>query len=330
MLPVNKQQLLELLQKEAQGRCTPEDTRLLDNWYAAFDEDNSHLPVFTDTTHRELVRSRLLRRIHQQAPADVPDLPRYIPVRKIYRYRAAIAAAAAVLVLFILGLTFVGRYRTAAPAPEKLLSTHTPVGKQLKITLTDGSQVWLNANSTLHYPAHFQGNTRTVQLEGEAFFDIAPTAAQPFIVQTENISTIVLGTSFNINAWPQLPDIRIQVTTGKVGILSGDSSLATLNADQQLTWDKAHQSFITMNRPATTGNAWKDGQLYLDGASFEELATVLYNNFGYTLQTTRKEIRQIRFSLQMNTSDKITTIMPAISRISDTHYRISDHTITMY
>jgi ferric-dicitrate binding protein FerR (iron transport regulator) len=326
---VNKQQLLELLEKEAQGRCSPEDARLLDTWYASFD-DNKDKPVFKDDTHRERVRSRLLNRIHQQVPADVPDLPRYTPVKTMKRYRAALSAAAAILVLFIGGLSFFGRYHKAIPAPEKLLSTHTPVGKQLKITLTDGSTVWLNANSTLHYPAHFDGKTRTVQLEGEAFFDIAQAAAQPFIVHTEKISTIVLGTSFNINAWPQLREIHIQVATGKVGVLSGDSALTTLIADQQLTWDKNSHAFTTANRPATLANAWKEGLLNLDGASFEELSLLLYNNFGYTLQTKRKEIKAIRFSLQMKTGDHISTIMPAISRITDTHYRISDHTITMY
>lgn len=327
---MNKQQLLELLEKEAQGKCSPEDIRLLDAWYASFDENNGQRPAFKDAVHREEVRARLLNSIHQQVPADVPDLPRHTLVKKINRYRAVFSAAAAILVLFILGISFFGRHQPATSAPEKLLSTHTPVGKQLKITLADGSAVWLNANSTLHYPAHFDGKTRTVQLEGEAFFDIAQTAAQPFIVHTEKISTVVLGTSFNINAWPQLPDIHIQVATGKVGILSGDSALTTLNADQQLTWDKTKRTFSTGNRPAAIANTWKEGIINLDGASFEELSLVLYNNFGYTLQTKRKEIRQIRFSLQLRTGDKINTIMPAISRITDTHYRINEQTITMY
>ena len=327
---MNKQQLLELLEKEAQGLCSPEDIRQLDAWYASFDDNKDKSAVFNDAAHRELVRSRLLNRIYQQVPADVPDLPRYTRVKALKRYRAAWSAAAAILVLFIVGISFFGRQHKATPAPEQLLSIHTPVGKQLKITLTDGSMVCLNANSTLRYPARFDGKTRTVQLEGEAFFDIVQTAAQPFIVRTEKISTVVLGTSFNINAWPQLRNIHIQVATGKVGVLSGDSALTTLNADQQLTWDKTSHAFTTANRPAAMANAWKEGLLNLDGASFEELSLVLYNNFGYTLETKRKEIKAIRFSLQMKTGDKITTIMPAISRITDTHYRISDHTITMY
>jgi transmembrane sensor len=327
---VNKQQLLELLEKEAQGKCTPEELRLLDAWYASFDHHKDKPPVFDNAAHREQVRSRLLHRIHQQVPADVPDLPGYAPVKPIKRYRVALSAAAAILVLFILGMSFFSHYRKATPAQEKLLSTHTPVGKQLKITLTDGSTVWLNANSTLHYPARFDGKARTVQLEGEAFFDIAPATAQPFIVHTENISTVVLGTSFNINAWPQLRDIHIQVATGKVGVLAADSALTTLSADQQLTWDKTSHAFTKTNNPAVTANDWKDGLLHLDGASFEELSLVLYNNFGYTLQTKRKEVKAIRFSLQIKTGDKITAIMPAISRITNTNYRISDHTITMY
>lgn len=96
-------------------------------------------------------------------------------------------------------------YQKVEEAGETM-ATHTlstPRGKQFKVVLEDGTEVWLNAESKLHYPQQFTGDERRVELEGEAFFHVAKDAARPFIVKSGTAETRVLGTQFNFRSYPQ-------------------------------------------------------------------------------------------------------------------------------
>nr|WP_246496186.1 FecR family protein [Chitinophaga varians] len=200
----------------------------------------------------------------------------------------------------------------------------------LKVILSDGSEVWLNAGSSLSYPAGFKGRYRDVYLKGEAFFNVASQPEQPFVVHTDTISTLVLGTSFNIKAYPELGDIRINVASGKVGIVMGGNTLATLLPDQQLTYNKPDHSYLTETKAAGVTNAWREGSIHLDGVSFDELAAVMTHNFGYRLQTRRADIRKVRFSMNIITSSKIEEVMRIVCSMTQARYRIEQQVISMY
>nr|WP_303109248.1 FecR family protein [uncultured Prevotella sp.] len=96
-----------------------------------------------------------------------------------------------------------GNELALAPAPVQKVENHTvvvPAGKDMKITLADGTQVWLNQNSRLTYPTAFRGKERKVSLKGEAYFKVTHDASHPFIVNAGDMQTRVLGTEFNVNA----------------------------------------------------------------------------------------------------------------------------------
>nr|WP_308463759.1 FecR domain-containing protein [Chitinophaga nivalis] len=240
--------------------------------------------------------------------------------------------AAAVLVL--VGLACAGYFfRPGKPLPQQqaaLLSSVSPAGKMLKVILTDGSEVWLNAGSTLHYPAGFEGRNREVYLKGEAFFNVATQPEHPFVVHTDTLSTIVLGTSFNIKAYPELGSIRINVATGKVGIVMGTNTLATLLPDQQLTYNKGDHTYSAETKEAGSTNTWREGSINLDGVSFDELAAVLAHNFGYRLQTKRADIRKVRFSMNMMTNHHIDDVMRIVCSLTQARYRIDEKVISIY
>src|SRR5690606_22281551 len=92
---------------------------------------------------------------------------------------------------------------SAKPTDQKdnKLTLSTPVGGQYQITLPDGTKVWLNAASTLKYPSHFGGKERRIELQGEAYFEVAKVEKQPFVVMSQNQEVTVLGTHFNIKAY---------------------------------------------------------------------------------------------------------------------------------
>lgn len=325
---MNKRELLDLLQKEAQGNCTPEETAQLEAWYASFDHHNQS--AFKDAAEQELIRTRLRNRIYSQITADMPDLPAPAPKRRnMVFYR--IAAAVLVLLGLAGGTAYFFQHRaTVTPVEAPLLSSVSPAGKMLKVILADGSEVWLNAGSTLSYPSGFKGGRRDVYLKGEAFFNVTAHPEQPFVVHTDTISTIVLGTSFNIKAYPELNNIRINVATGKVGVVMGTNTLATLLPDQQLTYHKPDHTFATETKDADAANTWRAGSIQLDGVSFDELAAILEHNFGYHLETKRADIRKVRFSMNIMTSSKMDDVMRIVCGITQAHYKIQERVISIW
>ncbi|MES1249636.1 MAG: FecR domain-containing protein, partial [Chitinophaga rupis] len=100
----------------------------------------------------------------------------------------------------------------------------TPKGRQFQLTLPDGTKVWLNAASSIHFPTMFAGYQRQVQVTGEAYFEVAGDAKRPFRVSVGKGAEIeVLGTNFNINAYDNEPDIKTTLLEGKVKVVNSNS-----------------------------------------------------------------------------------------------------------
>ncbi len=143
----------------------------------------------------------------------------------------------------------------------------TPRGGQYRITLTDGTKVWLNAASSLQYPAHFDGDTREVTLRGEAYFEVAHNARQPFIVSSGMQRTVVKGTKFNISAYPDDHQIATTLLEGSVAIQlsqgTKDDELL-LKPDQQAVVKDGKMSKRSVD--ASEAMAWSQGKFMFTDA----------------------------------------------------------------
>ena len=143
--------------------------------------------------------------------------------------------------------------------------------KIVSITLSDGTKVWLNSESTLRYPAYFSGEERRVQIKGEAYLEVAHNAKQPFIVQKENMEVTVLGTRFNINTYEEEPSLKITLLEGKVSV-KHDGQSALLVPGQQAVITRSGGK-ISVADDMDTGDviAWLNGQFVLDGTRLTSL-----------------------------------------------------------
>lgn len=147
----------------------------------------------------------------------------------------------------------------------------TPRGGQFRLTLPDGSQVWLNAASSLRYPTAFNGSDRLVEVQGEAYFDIAQDARHPFKVKINNQTTIVvLGTSFNINAYANEPTISTTLLTGAVKMLHRDQQV-TLAPGQQAQISQQQGIAVNNNIDTAQISAWKNGLFNFHNATLPEV-----------------------------------------------------------
>lgn len=153
-----------------------------------------------------------------------------------------------------------------AADPSKLvLELATPLGGIYQVTLPDGTKVWLNAGSSLKYPMSFAKNERRVRLEGEAFFEVTKDSARPFKVLSKGQEIEVLGTAFNVNAYPDNTAIKTTLVNGKVK-LSNDkrySEAIYLLPGQQST-NTNNGKIQLANVDTAPFTAWKEGLFYFD------------------------------------------------------------------
>jgi hypothetical protein len=141
----------------------------------------------------------------------------------------------------------------------------TPRGGQYQLILSDGSKVWLNAASSLRFPASFSGKERKVELLGEAYFEVAKNAAKPFKVKTNGMEVEVLGTHFNINSYEDESAIRTTLLEGSIKInKQGSSSL--LKPGEQALLNKKGEIKIINHADVEEAIAWKEGKFQFDKA----------------------------------------------------------------
>ena len=154
--------------------------------------------------------------------------------------------------------------QTASLAPLQVLSI--PRGENFKLTLSDGSEVWLNANSKFSYPVVFNGAERIVMLEGEAYFKVAPNKNLPFIVVSPNMTTQVLGTEFNVKDYSSEDasivlisgGVEVTINTRKESILLSPGEELSFLANGEIELNEVDtESFVN----------WKDGYFYYDDLS---------------------------------------------------------------
>jgi transmembrane sensor len=172
-------------------------------------------------------------------------------------------------------ISYTGKLSNPLEAGYNTLST--PHGGQCKLLLADGSRVWLNAASSIRYPAYFSGKKREVFVTGEAYFEVAKNGHQPFKVYVKDMAVEVLGTHFNINSYDEESTMRTTLLEGKVKVasLSADK-LKTINQKilfpgQQARIDKVGKIELVSNADIDEVMAWRNGTFLFQNASIETI-----------------------------------------------------------
>ena len=164
------------------------------------------------------------------------------------------------------------RYKAGEIVSEtELLNTvTTPKGRQFQLLLSDGSKVWLNAASSITYPAVFNVNSRNVSISGEVYFEIAHDKLKPFSVSIEGGEEVeVLGTHFNVNAYSDEPSVNTTLLEGSIRVKSASGETKILKAGQQARL-KEHLEVVD-DVDLNEVMAWKNGYFSFDGASTEAI-----------------------------------------------------------
>lgn len=179
-------------------------------------------------------------------------------IRKIILHATSYAAVITLLVLSTYWLT-ISHYNSQQSLANIENTLYVPAGQRVRLTLQDGTEVWLNSQTKLSYPTFFSGDERRVTVEGEAFFDVAKNPEKPFIVSSRGVEMKVLGTKFNVYSYPGKESIQTSLLEGglKVYFPNAESSGITLKPNEQVTINGTQMKVGTLSHADYF--LWRDG-----------------------------------------------------------------------
>lgn len=167
-----------------------------------------------------------------------------------------------------------------------------PRGGEFQLTLSDGTRVWLNAETELKYPVTFTGGVREVLLEGEAYFEVAKDSSRPFVVKSEKLEIQVLGTSFNVKAYPEETQ-QATLVEGKVKV-NAENHSRELHPGEQLNYLSGAPEVRKVD--VRSYIAWKDQRFVFNDDLLEEVMRKLGRWYDVEFVLRDKDIREIRFT----------------------------------
>lgn len=241
--------------------------------------------------------------------------------RKRWHWIAAAAVGIAVIVTASwLWQRGPGEDNRLAGTDNKARITEQPVTKKF-IRLPDGSTVLLNEGSKVEYPETFEG-TREVTLTGEAYFDIKPDAARPFIVHSGKISTTVLGTAFNIKAWPEQKQVTVTVTRGKVKVSDDKKTLGLITPNQQIVVNTETHLYKQAQVNADKVIAWKQQYLVLDNISIEEAAILIGDKYHVNIILASQALKDCKISATFLDNETLEQVLTVVSGVINATYSV--------
>lgn len=234
-----------------------------------------------------------------------------------------VAAAA----MIFAAIWFVEWPRTRNDAPTAVEDAAVPEqvyrGRKY-VRLDDNSTIILNAGSELRHSGHFgEGGTREVSLVGEAYFDIAHDAKKPFIIHSNGVAIKVLGTAFNVKAYPDQKEVKVTVTRGLVEVSDGDKKVyGQVRPDQELAVNVISGESEAKEVKAGEVKAWTDKFLIFDDANMEEAAGILHKRFQVNVVFDNDLLKKCRIQATfLNDQITLTEVLDAITlSLSGIHY----------
>jgi len=302
----------ELLDKYLNNQCTPQEVDEVIRWMKqqSFYNESKKLGKIDwqqfkeeDNIVSDEKLENLLDKIHHKLNIEEP---RAIQMKsnRIIGWMTKAAAIILIPVLAFLFYTISEKDKLTnqlATVSLDSMEVIAPVGSRTVFELSDGTMVHLNYGSRIKYPQNFSGETRSVVLTGEGYFEVAHNPDKPFVVSTGIIDVKAVGTVFNVNAYPENNEITTTLVEGKVLLekqLPGENfiQLGTMKPGQHVIYNS-----ITGKMNVNVGDvdkyiAWKDGRLVFDNDPIEEVAQRLSRMFNVDIQV-KNEVKEYKYTV---------------------------------
>jgi transmembrane sensor len=299
----------DLLRRYLANQCTQQEREHVEKWYAAIESS----PSVGNNLERESlkkIRKNVLASIH------VPSAG-YRFIQSLHPFIRV--AAAVVIVLGTAILSFQIYFRSQI-YDEAFL---TQKGEQKTIVLPDSSIVRLNAGSKIRVYYNLRARQRMVTLEGEASFQVAKNPESPFKVTADRITTQVLGTTFNVQAYGNDHSVTVTVAEGKVAVAGQNSQgefdklTEGLLPDQQLVYNRQTKNTFFRNVDAQKILEWREGVLSFENAPLSEIAIKLERKYGVDIRVTGQASSDCRYTFAVR-DEPIAKALQILEKVSGT------------
>jgi len=311
----------ELAHKFEQGKISAEEQEWFESWYAGFNDEEVLLSS-SKYTSTDQIRENIFGRIAAKMDESLLSARTIIPM-----WRKMAAAAA---ILFIIG--FATLYSNAIHnliSPVQQIQLISNVSQHRQVKLPDGTWVWLSPATKISYPDRFSEDQRIVKLEGEGFFEVVHNAKHPFIVQSGKLKTVVLGTSFNISAYPKAVSAAVTVISGKVGVILKTG----VQTQQQITVANQRASY-SVSAGVLLKEDYPDAAKYLDqrnglfvfkGADLKTVCNELELQYGIKINISPELSKNNpRFYGRLNTTEPVQKTLDKLSLVMETTWSKKD------
>ena len=338
----------KLLEKYCKNACTDEELNSVVDWfnkssrtpegktllYKIWDElpdEDSEIKV--DFGH-------LLNRIHHEVnKVESKTLlqkadQELINSKRKENFIQILTRVAAILMFPVLGfgLYMTLRYQSVKEGQVAVNQAYNEVFSSVdaitKVTLHDGSNVWLNHSSSLRYPAIFQGDKRNVELRGEGYFEVFHNPHKPFIVTAGAIDIKALGTTFNVMAYPEEDKIETSLNEGSIelqrkGPYGKLISLVKMRPTDLAIFQKSNNEFTVRTISDDRYFSWKEGRLVFNEEPISEVAKKLSRWFNVEIQIKDPRLNELTYTGTF-VDETLPQVMELMAMISPVSYTISD------
>jgi ferric-dicitrate binding protein FerR (iron transport regulator) len=207
------------------------------------------------------------------------------------------------------------------PAIPEINTITTPRGGQYQVILEDGTKVQLNAASSIKFPEFFNGSNREIELDGEAYFEVAKDKAHPFIVKANGTQVQVFGTHFNINAYSDNPDITTTLLEGSVKMSKGTAAVMLLPG-QQGTVNQSGSSIKVSQADVEANMAWINGFFVFHDQSIINIMRQVSRWYDVDIQYQDAEVQENEFGGTISKYKDIKELLDNIKLTGSIHYKI--------
>lgn len=355
---MQRSRLIELLAKKKSGGISLKEQFELSKWLQGNEEDRELAGQVDelfgmeyrlertdeDRKNREKSWDRIRKSMHSESGGEPPA-----PKRPVgFRWRRIIPLAAAVVLLCIAGAWYWQSAVKDAGTRQNIVGTEK--GSRSRLTLPDGSKVWLNGDSRISYGASFGKNSRELTLTGEAYFDVAGDPNHPMVIRTAAVTIKVLGTAFNVRAYPEEKATATTLVKGKVQVsvnhkkqlsytLSPDEKLIVSNdsglpeeTEGKYTEEGKHPEVITKIKVIKTDSIppeaqWTRNKLVFVNQPLHEVANILSSWYGVNVIVQGgSEIKARRYT-GIFENQNIQSVMESLQVAGGFNYKLKNDTI---
>lgn len=330
-------QIINLIRKYIENQCTEAELQQLLGWLKSPCQQNSFADITAqvwDKLNKDIDISPLQQREELSKEAllllDKIKVNQLVPQIKKKKINRWVIRRIAAILLLILSITS-GIYYLKNVADKQLtyVEEFAQRGERRVVTLPDGSRITLNSESKLRYADNFNQDSRTIEMTGEAFFEVASNARKPFVIRSGETCIKVLGTSFNINAYDKDELMAVTVSTGKVNVIMDKQELQlNLTSNEHLLVNKVTGSFEKKIIDENNYIKWMDGTLFFEKEPIREVVKELNRKYN------RRVVLQagVRNYVISGTHDNksLEAVVEAICYTTGLSYRAEGQDIVIY